>query len=80
MELSKDERNLSKGKEEIGDVFFTLSQLSRHLEICPNDALKEANKKFVLRYNKMIDLNDQEDIKESFLGRQRKPLEKSKRP
>ena len=64
LELDKNQKNLGKVKEELGDVLFTLSQLGRHLEICPDEALKEANKKFVLRYNKMIELNDKNDIKD----------------
>jgi MazG family protein len=38
-------------KEEIGDLLFSVSQLSRHLDIDPEEALKEANLKFVKRVN-----------------------------
>jgi tetrapyrrole methylase family protein/MazG family protein len=32
--------------EELGDLFFTLINLSRHLNVTPEDALKQANQKF----------------------------------
>lgn len=38
-------------KEEIGDLLFSVAQLSRHLNIDPEDALKQANLKFVKRVN-----------------------------
>ena len=38
-------------KEEIGDLLFSVAQLSRHLEIDPEQALKEANFKFIKRVN-----------------------------
>lgn len=38
-------------KEEIGDLLFSIAQLSRHLEIDPELALKDANLKFVKRVN-----------------------------
>lgn len=38
-------------KEEIGDLLFSVAQLARHLEIDPEQALKEANIKFVKRIN-----------------------------
>ena len=37
-------------KEELGDLFFTLLCLSRHLEECPEEILASANKKFESRY------------------------------
>jgi MazG family protein len=38
-------------KEELGDLLFSVAQLSRHLDIDPEAALKEANLKFVERVN-----------------------------
>ena len=57
-------KNKSKTKEELGDVLFTMAQLSRHLGFCPEEVLKSANSKFAKRYNKMVDLNKGEDIKD----------------
>jgi MazG family protein len=37
--------------EEIGDLLFSVAQLSRHLNIDPEAALKDANLKFVKRVN-----------------------------
>ena len=41
-------------KEELGDLFFTLLCLSRHLEECPEEILASANKKFESRYTKVL--------------------------
>ena len=41
-------------KEELGDLFFTLLCLSRHLEQCPEEILTSANKKFESRYTKVL--------------------------
>ncbi|NPV88478.1 MazG family protein [Coprothermobacteraceae bacterium] len=47
-------RNVQYLKEEIGDLFFTLINLARHLHVDPEDALSGATKKFEqrLRYVK----------------------------
>ena len=48
--------NSGKTFEEIGDLLFSVAQLARHLKIDPELALKEANKKFVKRINKVEEL------------------------
>ncbi len=40
-------------KEEIGDILFSCVNLARHLKIDPEDALRQANKKFVKRFRLM---------------------------
>lgn len=45
--------NKERVAEELGDVLFSLAQLSRHLEIDPELALRKANQKFVKRFNQM---------------------------
>lgn len=50
-ELSK--QNQEKIEEEIGDVLFSLAQLSRHLKINPEEALRKSNKKFIRRFQMM---------------------------
>lgn len=56
-ELKEDHQtNTVKIKEELGDFLFTIAQLSRHLGIEPEDALREANKKFIRRFNTVEDL------------------------
>lgn len=45
--------NNQKVREEIGDLLFSVAQLARHLDINPEEALKEANLKFIKRVNKV---------------------------
>lgn len=47
----KDEIDQVKVEEEIGDLLFSVSQLSRHLNVDPEKALRDANKKFIKRFN-----------------------------
>lgn len=49
-------QNQDKICEELGDVFFSLAQLSRHLNLEPEQVLRKANKKFENRYFKMLKL------------------------
>ncbi len=42
-------------KEEIGDLLFSVAQLARHLEINPEECLRDANKKFIKRFQKVED-------------------------
>ncbi len=42
--------------EELGDLLFSIAQLSRHLNMDPEAALKAANKKFVRRFQAMENL------------------------
>lgn len=49
------ENNQAKLKEEIGDLLFASAQLARHLDIDPEDALKQANLKFIRRIHKVED-------------------------
>lgn len=55
--------NKQKVKEELGDLLFSVAQLSRHLDIDPEEALKSANKKFISRFNKIEDLVNGENKK-----------------
>ena len=43
-------RNRRKIREEIGDLFFVLANVSRFLQVNPEEALKETLKKFVSRF------------------------------
>ena len=45
---SKDQANI---EEEIGDLLFVVANLARHLSVNPEDALRQANLKFVRRFN-----------------------------
>jgi MazG family protein len=47
--------NKDRVKEEIGDLLFSVAQLARHLEIDPEDCLRQANRKFINRFKKVED-------------------------
>lgn len=49
-------------EEELGDLLFTVVNLSRHLEICPQRALLEANTKFIRRFDRVKALADARNI------------------
>lgn len=48
--------NQERVKEEIGDLLFSVAQLARHIGVNPEECLKEANKKFIKRIQKVEDL------------------------
>ena len=45
--------------EEIGDIFFTLVNLTRHYDLDPEDIIRKANLKFEMRFRKMEQLAEQ---------------------
>ena len=47
---SMDEKEI---KNELGDLFFTLVSLARHLDVNPENALRGANRKFIDRFKIM---------------------------
>ena len=47
--------NKGRVKEELGDLLFSVAQLARHLGIDAEDALRDANKKFIKRFQKVED-------------------------
>ena len=53
VEMQDIAKNKDKIKEEIGDLLFSVAQLARHMEIDPEQALKEANIKFINRFTKL---------------------------
>jgi MazG family protein len=42
-------------KEELGDLLFSVAQLARHLDLNPEDCLRDANRKFINRFQKVED-------------------------
>lgn len=48
--------NKDRVKEEIGDLLFSVAQLARHLDLNPEECLRDANKKFINRFQKVEDL------------------------
>jgi MazG family protein len=47
--------NPERVKEEIGDLLFSVAQLARHLDIDPENCLRDANRKFINRFKKVED-------------------------
>lgn len=47
--------NQESVEEEIGDLLFSVAQLARHLDIDPEAALRNANKKFLRRFHQVED-------------------------
>lgn len=47
--------NKERVREEIGDLLFSVAQLARHLDIDPEDCLRDANRKFINRFKKVED-------------------------
>ncbi len=52
-EALKDKGNLDHIREEIGDIYFSLGQLCRHLKVDSEQTATNGNKKFLDRFEKM---------------------------
>jgi ATP diphosphatase len=50
-------------EEELGDLFFTLLNLSRHLKLDPDQTIRKANNKFIIRFNTMENILDEMNLK-----------------
>ena len=50
MKIAQKEKDISKIHEEIGDLLFTVINLSRFFDISAENALRQSNKKFVKRF------------------------------
>ena len=57
------EKNNKNIEDELGDLFFTLISLSRHLNLDPDQTLKKANQKFIKRFNKMENIIEDKKLK-----------------
>ena len=55
LKRAKASRKKEDISEEIGDLFFTLVNLSRHYNLEPEDIIRKANLKFETRFRKMED-------------------------
>ena len=54
LEVAIAEQNLEHISHELGDVLFSAAQLARHLDCEPESALREANRRFSGRFEKMV--------------------------
>jgi MazG family protein len=54
-ELMPSKVNIDRIGEELGDFLFSAAQLSRHLNLDPEELLKKANQKFLKRFYAMED-------------------------
>ena len=59
-EAERKEGNQTKAEKEFGDVLFSLINYARFMNINPEDALEQTNKKFIHRFNYM-----EQKVKES---------------
>ena len=50
-------------EEELGDLFFTVINLSRRLNLDPEQTLRKANKKFISRFNEMENFIEDNKLK-----------------
>ena len=73
-ETKKQKRTKIKLEEEIGDLLFSVVNLSRHLDINPEIALLSANTKFIKRFNLML---KQFNNKEEFIKAKNKVKQKN---
>jgi ATP diphosphatase len=58
-ELKRAKRDKAKLAEEIGDVYFSLAQLCRHLDLDPELVALDANRKFLRRFKRLEELAQQ---------------------
>tara|TARA_B110000037_G_scaffold121744_1_gene139135 strand:+ start:639 stop:1469 length:831 start_codon:yes stop_codon:yes gene_type:complete len=50
-------------EDELGDLFFTLINLSRHLKLDPEQTLRKSNNKFISRFNALENILDEMNLK-----------------
>ncbi|MFK7873341.1 MAG: nucleoside triphosphate pyrophosphohydrolase [Oligoflexales bacterium] len=54
--------NMKHTQEEIGDLYFTIAQVCRHLNFDPEDTAKKGNIKFLKRFQKLQELAEKANI------------------
>ena len=55
-ELRSIQNRKDQAKEELGDLFFVLINLAKHLQIDPDIAIESANQKFIRRFLKLEEI------------------------
>ena len=53
LKIAQKEKDIDNIHEEIGDLLFTVINLSRHFGISAENALRKSNKKFIRRFQKL---------------------------
>ena len=56
MQASESSLKAAHIRHEIGDVLFSAAQLARHLDVEPESSLRDANRRFIARFEKMLAL------------------------
>jgi tetrapyrrole methylase family protein/MazG family protein/ATP diphosphatase len=81
LEKAMTETDKEKSLEEIGDILFSMINISRHLGINPEQALYSANEKFQdrFKYIEMVLKKQGKDIKEATLAEMDSIWEEAKR-
>ena len=69
-ELEKEIGNRSSLEEELGDLLFSIVNLSRFLNLNAEEALRQGVKKFQWRFNQMLSLIEQEGLNSADLSLQ----------
>lgn len=54
LENAIESKNAENIEHELGDVLFSAAQLARHLKTDPEAALRETNRRFIRRFEKMV--------------------------
>jgi len=66
------EKDMNHVKEELGDVFFVLAQLARHLKFEAESVARAANSKFEKRFEKMLALANEKGLTFETLSTEKK--------
>ncbi len=72
LEEALDLKTEDEIRHEMGDVFFSLAQLARHLKMDPEQIGREANRRFELRFNTMMKLREERCLSWEKMSQQEK--------
>ncbi len=80
-EVIETDQNKDKLEEELGDVLFSVVNLSRHIKVNAEEALRKSNKKFIKRFQFIENCleNESKDIKECSLDELEKYWQQAKK-
>ncbi len=62
LEEALDLKSEDEIRHEMGDVFFSLAQLARHLKMDPEQIGREANRRFELRFKTMMNMREERSL------------------